>query len=238
MTMGAGSARRPSSAVEEEVEASVFFSGDARNALVGEEVSGGMRKTSTPRFRIARLTSPLLGSSARKSLNSGCAVMTLGSPSLMPHSLTRSDPPISSNGFSLSSTVGEQRFALSSRTHSPRTAALSSTPSTHSKRPAAGLTPPHASGPSSAARLRREDASDPSPASPPTSPASMSTSMSTSDFFANDWRTPSASIAARSARFAASASSAPTLSAAASHAARYALHMHHAVSTVTDGTLD
>ena len=65
MTMGAGSARAPSAAGEE-VEASVFFSGDARNALIGEEVSGGMRKTSTPRFRIARLTSPLLGSSARE----------------------------------------------------------------------------------------------------------------------------------------------------------------------------
>ena len=174
--MGAGNARRPASAVGA-VAASVFFSGDARNALIGEEVSGGMRKTSTPRFRIARLPPPLLGSSARKSLN---AEVRGYDPRLtVPHAaLAHQERPANlRNGFSLSSTVGEQRFALSSRTHSPR-AALSSTPSTNSS---ASRGRAHAA-PRLRAELSRalaqEDASDSSPASPPTSPASMSTSMS------------------------------------------------------------
>ena len=168
MTRGAGSVRSSGPPVTSGTDT---ISGNARNAFA---FSGGMRKTSTPRLRIARLTSPRLGSNARNSLNPGCAVMTLGTPSLMPHSLTSNDPPISSNGLSLSSTVGEHRFALSSKTHSPRTAALRSTPSTHSKRPAAGLTPPHASGPRSATRACRDDASDSSPSDSP------STSMWTS----------------------------------------------------------
>ena len=194
---------------------------------ISVSVSGGARNTSTPRLRIARETSPRLGSSARNRRKFGCAVMTLGSPSRMPHSLTRSDPPISRSGLSRSSTVGEHKLAFSRSTHSPRTAALSRTPSTHSKRPAAGAAPPQASGPRRAARARSE-AIEPSTPSRPSSIASSSASSS---------RAPAATLsvsiatsAASSAALAASASSTLVLSADASMIARYLDQAAHADS--------
>ena len=102
----------------------------------------GCKNTSTPRLRIARDTSPLLGSTAKNNRNPSCAfTMRLSPFGKKPHSFTNKVPSGSSKGFKRSSTVGEHRFAFSSKTQSPRSTAFSKAPSTHSNRPASFLGP-------------------------------------------------------------------------------------------------
>ena len=102
----------------------------------------GCKNTSTPRLRIARETSPLLGSTAKNNRNPSCAFTIRLSPfGKKPHSFTNKVPSGSSKGFKRSSTVGEHRFAFSSKTQSPLSTAFNKAPSTHSNRPASFLGP-------------------------------------------------------------------------------------------------
>ena len=199
--------------------------------------------TSTPRLRIARLTSPRLGSNANMSRNSGCARTILGSPSEpWPHSETSSDPPVSNSGLSLSRTVGEHRLAFSRSTHSPSVAALSKTPSTHSNRPALGAAPPHASGPNVDSRSRMDETTgsslsfntSPSPTSPSTSMASRIVPPSVASRLAAKARaSATASTTALSASLAEAASSARAPRLAASTMDSYADHFDQARSTTS-----
>ena len=177
--------------------------------------------TSTPLLRMARLTSPRRGSSARNSRNSGCARTTRGSPSApCPHSETRSEPPVSRSGFSRSSTVGEHRLAFSRSTHSPFVAAWSRTPSTHSNRPALGAAPPHASGPNSASRSRIDSTTESTPSGDPAaSPVSALSFVNSSTSMASPPSRVAARVAARASARASTAARSASAAAAASSAA-------------------
>eukprot|EP00962_Isochrysis_galbana_P005085 scaffold1394_cov109-Isochrysis_galbana.AAC.28 len=89
-----------------------------------------------PRLRIARDSSPALGTTARNRRKSGCgSTCRSWPPDWSPASGSCNTPPRSNRGLSRSSTDGLHRLALSSSNQWPSSIARSSGPSTHTKRP-------------------------------------------------------------------------------------------------------
>mmetsp|Transcript_12239 Transcript_12239/g.36774 ORF Transcript_12239/g.36774 Transcript_12239/m.36774 type:complete len:562 (+) Transcript_12239:318-2003(+) len=112
----------------------------------------GGRKISTPRLRIARDTSPCLGSRARMRRKSGCGFTRRGPPSPEPPASFSSSTPLgSSTLFSRSRTAAAARLAPRSNSHPPFSTATVRAPSTHSNLPAPAVGASEASSSAAAA---------------------------------------------------------------------------------------